>query len=56
MEPVEKIVMLQGIEMGSNEVPRWWNYFSINSNESNFKSIQFDKSVKLDMQNLKGSI
>jgi len=33
---------------------RWWNYFSVRSNKSKFKSIPFNRGVKLDIQDVWG--
>ena len=36
-----------------SKVLSWWNYFSVKSNGSKIKSIQFNKSIKLDVQDVR---
>jgi len=50
---VERIAMLQGIKVGSNEELRGWNYFSIKGDESSFKSIHLNGSSKLYAQEVR---
>ena len=48
---IASIAMSQG-DRGESEVSRWWKSSSIRSNKSNFEGIHFNRSTKLDMQDV----
>jgi len=42
-----------GNQVASNEVLKGWSYFDVMNNRSNSKSTHFNRSIKLDLQDLR---
>ena len=51
---VESIAVLQGSKGRVSEELRLWNSSIIRNKESNCKTIHFERSTKLDMQDIQG--